>query len=102
MNEPALVLLVRFKSRLTFDDVMRVVEDRAPEFRELAGLQQKYYLHDEATGEVAGLYLWESPEAFTAYRESELRASIGRAYQAEDEPRVEVYRVLKTLRDDPT
>ena len=66
----------------------------------LEGLQQNYYLQDAATGEYAGLYLWESQEALTAYRESELRASIAKAYQAEGEPRVEVYRVIKTLRDD--
>lgn len=101
MSDPSLVLLVRFRSRLGFDEVMRVVEERAPEFRALDGLHQKYYLQDAATGEIAGLYLWESAEAFTAYRESELRASIADAYQAEGEPRVEVYRVLKLLRDAP-
>lgn len=100
MNEPVLALLVRFKSRLTLDEVKTVVEDRAPEFRALAGLQQKYYLQDAATGEYAGLYLWDSPEAVAAYRESELRASIAEAYQAEGEPRVELYRVFKTLRED--
>jgi heme-degrading monooxygenase HmoA len=100
MSEPALVLLVRFKCPLTLEEVMKVVEDRAPEFRALAGLQQKYYLQDAATGEYAGLYLWDSPEAVAAYRESELRATIARAYQAEGEPRVEVYRVFKTLRDE--
>jgi heme-degrading monooxygenase HmoA len=100
MNEPVLTLLVRFKSPLSFDEVMKVVEQRAPEFRALAGLQQKYYLQDAATGEFAGLYLWESANAFDAYRESELRASIAQAYQVEGEPRVEVYRVIKTLRTD--
>jgi hypothetical protein len=35
------------------------------------------------------------------YRDSDLRASIAAAYQAEGEPRVEVYRVLKHLRDEP-
>jgi len=100
MNEPAQTLLVRFKSTLPLDEVMKVIEERAPEFRALAGLQQKYYLHDEASGEYAGLYLWESPEALDAYRESELRASIAHAYQVEGEPRIEVYRVIKTLRDD--
>jgi heme-degrading monooxygenase HmoA len=99
MNDPALVLLVRFRSRLGFDEVMRIVEERAPEFRALEGLQQKYYLQDAATGEIAGLYLWESAEAFDAYRASELRASIATAYQAEGEPRVEVYRVVRSLRD---
>jgi len=102
MNEPTHTLLVRFKSQLTLDEVMKVVEDRAPEFRALAGLQQKYYLQDAATGEYGGLYLWESPDALDAYRESELRASIAQAYQAEGEPRVEVYRVIKILRDDPS
>ena len=100
MNTPKLTLLVRFKSKLPLDEVMRVGEKRAPEFAALEGLQQKYYLQDAATGEFGGLYLWESAEAFDAYRESELRASIAKAYQAEGEPRIEVYRVLKTLRDD--
>jgi hypothetical protein len=63
-------------------------------------LQQKYYLQDVASGEFAGLYLWKSPEALAEFRDSELRATIAKAYQVQGEPRVEVYRVAKTLRDD--
>ena len=100
MIQPALILLVRFRSALPFDEITEVMEERAPEFRALDGLQQKYYLQDPSTGEVAGLYLWESAEAFDEYKNSELRATIGRAYQAEGEPRVEVYRVLMPLRDE--
>ena len=100
MKNPEFTLHVRFRSKLTLDQVMQIMDERSPEFRALEGLQQKYYLQDAATGEYAGLYLWESQEALTAYRESELRASIAKAYQAEGEPRVEVYRVVKTLRDD--
>jgi heme-degrading monooxygenase HmoA len=99
MAHPKMVLLVRFKSALSLEEVTEVLERRAPEFRALAGLQQKYYLLDPTSGEIAGLYLWESPEALTEYRESELRASIAQAYQAVSEPRVEVYQVLKTLRE---
>jgi len=99
MNQAKLTLLVRFKSQLSLDEVMKVVEERAPEFKALEGLQQKYYLHDPVSGEYGGLYLWESQDALDAYRESELRASIAKAYQAEGEPRVEVYRVVKTLRE---
>ncbi len=100
MSHPAIVLLVRFRSELPLDEVMEVVEERAPEFEALAGLQQKYYLHDVATGEIAGLYLWDSQDSVADYRESELRASIANAYRAAGEPRVEVYRVVKTLRDE--
>lgn len=100
MSQPALILLVRFKSKLPLDQVRNIVEERAPEFRALQGLQQKYYMQDAESGEVAGLYLWESSDAFTAYRNSELRASIAEAYQAESDPRIEVYQVIKSLRDD--
>ena len=100
MKKPALVLLVRLKSSLSHDEVNRIVEERAPEFRALSGLQQKYYLQDTQTGEFAGLYLWESGECLESYRNSELRASIAKAYKAEGEPRIEVYRVFKTLREE--
>jgi heme-degrading monooxygenase HmoA len=91
---------VRFKSALRLDEINEIVEQRAPEFEALPGLIQKYYLQDTATGEYAGLYLWESPEALESYRDSELRASIAGAYQAEGEPDIELYRVFKLLRND--
>ena len=99
MASPELIVLVRFKSPLTLEEVTKVMDARIEDFRALSGLTQKYYLQDPATGEYGGLYLWSSPEAFTAYRESDLRASIGAAYQTEGEPRVEVLNVIKTLRD---
>lgn len=80
--------------------MMKVVEERAPEFRAPEGLKQKHYLQDVASGEIAGLYRWETEEGLAAYRVSELGASIAEAYQAEGEPRVEVYKVLETLRDE--
>ena len=100
MIHPALILLVRFRSSLSLEEVNKIAKERAPEFRALAGLQQKYYLHDPASGEIAGLYLWRSAEDLAAYRESELRATIAQAYKAEGEPRVEVFRVLMPLREE--
>lgn len=99
MSHPAVILLVRFKSSLSLEEVRNVAEERAPDFSALPGLQQKYYLQDAATGEYAGLYLWESPDSLAVFRDSELRASIAKAYETHGEPRVEVYTVLKALRD---
>jgi len=98
MPQPALIVLVRFRSPLSLDEIMAIARERAPEFRALPGLQQKYYVQDAESGEYGGFYHWESPEAFAEYRESELRASIAAAYQAEGEPRVEVCRVIEPLR----
>ena len=101
MSHPAIALLVRVRSSQEQDEVLRVMERRAPDFRALKGLRQKYYLQDAESGEFAGLYLWDSPEAMAEYRDSELRASIAASYCAEGEIKVEVYRVLMSLRDAP-
>lgn len=100
MGDRAVVLLVRFESALTLEEAREIVEERAPEFEALPGLEQKYYLEDVETGAVAGLYMWDSGESLESFRDSELRASIAEAYRAEGAPRIEVYRVFKKLRDE--
>jgi heme-degrading monooxygenase HmoA len=99
MTHPKMLLLVRLKSGLDPDAVMKMVEARAPEFQALEGLQQKYYVRDRGTGEYGGVYLWESATSLADYRKSELRESIAEAYRAEGEPRIEVYEVIKVLRE---
>jgi hypothetical protein len=99
MSHVSLILLVKFKSSLSLEEVSAVMDSRMDEFRELKCLQQKYFLHEPATNEYAGLYLWESSEDFLVYRDSQLRATIASAYQTEGEPRIEVFNILKPLRE---
>jgi len=99
MSKVSLILLVKFKSPLSLDEVSLVIDSRVDDFKRLKGLQQKYYLHEPATNEYAGLYLWESNEDFLVYRDSELRATIAAAYQTEGEPRIEVFNVVRLLRE---
>lgn len=98
MSQSSVMLSVKFKSALSYDEVMEVVDSRIDQFRALKGLQQKYYLHEPATGELSGVYIWESKEDFLAFRDSELRATIAKAYQTIGEPRIEVFSVIKPLR----
>ena len=100
MTQPARVLLVRLRSSLPRDEILRIMRERMPEFRALEGLQQKYYLEDPESGEYMGLYLWRSPADLAEFSESDLRASIAAAYGVEGAPRVEVYSVLAALRDE--
>lgn len=100
MNHPEIILLVRFKTALSIEEFAKVAQERSSDFEALEGLQQKYYLNETSSGEYAGLYLWKSPAALADYRDSELRASIAKAYQVQGEPQIEVYKVVKTLRDD--
>ena len=99
MNKPSIILIVKFKSSLTLDEVTKVINSRTDEFRTLKGLQQKYYLQEPDTMEYAGLYLWESKENFDSYIDSELRKSIANAYKTVGKPRIEVFNVFEVLRE---
>jgi heme-degrading monooxygenase HmoA len=98
MSHPSVVLLVKFRSPLSLEEVQAVVDSRIEQFRALPGLVQKYYLQDSETGEYAGLYLWDSAESLAEFRKSDLRQTIAKAYQTEGEPRVEVFQVFDVLR----
>jgi len=99
MSQPAVVLLVKFRSSLSHKEVVAVMNDRIEQFRALQGLTQKYYMQDTRSGEYAGLYLWESAEALGEFQRSELRTTIAQAYQTQGAPRIEVFRIFETLRD---
>lgn len=99
MSQPAIVLLVKFRSSLSLEEVTKVLHDRIDQFRALEGLTQKYYLEDTQTGEYAGLYLWESAAALADFQSSELRKTIAQAYQTQGAPRIEVFRIFEVLRD---
>src|SRR5919199_3616688 len=96
-----IILTYKFKSRLPAAEGRRIMRERAPLFRALPGLAQKYYGHEPATGMHTGIYVWESKAAMRAFREGELAASIPAAYQVEAPPRVEVFELIMPLRDMP-
>ena len=93
-----MIVFVKFSSELPFEEVMKVARERIDQFRELKGLRQKYYIRDPATGEVGGIYVWESREDLEKYNASELRATIADAYKVAGAPRVEVLEVVEILR----
>jgi len=97
MNQPSLLVQVKFKSPLSLEEIQGVIDSRIGDFRALKGLEQKYYFQDIATGEYGGLYVWSSTEDFQSYRDSELRKTIASAYQTQGEPQVEVLKVIDLL-----
>ena len=95
----AAILFVRIKSQLDAKELDRRLIERKPRFLEVPGLVQKIYGRDEATGDICGIYFFESQTALTAYRETELAQTIPTAYEAIDLRR-EVYEVINTLRPE--
>lgn len=92
----AAILFVRISSGLDAQEFERRLIERRPRFREVPGLVQKVYGRDDATGDVCGIYLFESREALAAFRETELARTIPAAYEAIDVRR-EAYDVLYAL-----
>ena len=71
-------------------------KSRAPRYRTLKGLKQKYYLRFIETGEPGAVYLWESEAAMKMFRESELGQTISTAYEVKETPEVLFAEVVMT------
>ncbi|MFQ5912548.1 MAG: YdhR family protein [Nitrospinota bacterium] len=95
-----LVQFVKFKSGLSDAEVRQTMEGRAPQFRALPGLLQKYYVRENETGEYAGIYFWDSEESMREFRQSELARTIPIVYKAVGQPRVEVLEMVLALRPE--
>ena len=96
---PALLQVVKIRSSLSEEDLLRTARERAELFRELPGLLQKYYVRLGEEGEYGGFYFWESREAMMNFRESDLPKTMPEAYRLTEPPRVEVYEVMFQLRE---
>jgi hypothetical protein len=93
------ILFVRISSDLDSEELDRRLLERRPRFLEVPGLVQKIYGRDPDTGDVCGIYFFESGDALAAFRDSELAQTIPAAYEAASVRR-EVYEVLYPLRPD--
>ncbi|MEH0155187.1 hypothetical protein V6R21_13660 [Limibacter armeniacum] len=93
------IQIIKIKSKLSEEEVMRVAMERAPQFEAIPGIIQKYYIRLGGPGEFGGVYIWDSIESLKAFKESELATSIAQAYQALEPPSVEVVDIIYQLRD---
>jgi heme-degrading monooxygenase HmoA len=91
-----IIQMVKFETKLPFEDVLNVAQGRAPQFRKIPGLIQKYYVRTSRPNQYAGVYIWGSPDSMKKYRESDLAASIPQAYKVLSPPAIEVYEVAFT------
>ena len=92
------LLIFLFKSRLPFEEVVAASERRADRYRKVKGLIQKYYVQDESTGHVGGVFIFDSKESLKAFRDSELAKSTGEAYKFLEPPTTRVLEIAKELR----
>ena len=95
-----IIQIVRYRSGLTEDEVQTRFEERADGYRHVDGLLQKYYLRFPETGEVGGVYLWDSKESLERWRAGNLAGTLSSTYQVQGEPKVELAEVALVLRPE--
>jgi heme-degrading monooxygenase HmoA len=98
-QQGTIMFIVRLKTKLTEEELIRRAKERAPEFRALPGLIQKYYIKTKNPGEYGGVYIWDSMESFKMYKESDLVKSIAAAYEVTEAPSTELIDLMFELRD---
>ena len=85
-----IIQIIKLKSSLHEDEVIRIAEERAAEFRKVPGLMQKYYVISDEHHTYAGIYIWDSRDSMMAFRETELAATIPKAYKVLEPPNIQV------------
>lgn len=67
---------ITFESELSLDKIESRFRERAQQFRDMDGLLQKFYIHDEESGRIGGIYVFDSEESRDALFESEIHAKL--------------------------
>ena len=93
-----IIQIIKLKTNLTEEELLRRAKEREPQFKEIPGLLQKYYVKIDQS-QYGGIYVWDSPESLKSYRESDLAASIPEAYEIIEAPNIEILNVLFQLRE---
>lgn len=94
-----IVQIVRFKTELSFDDVLKKSNERADRYRATKGLLQKYYLKYQSHDEYGAVYLWESEDDMKNFLASDLARTIPEAYQVQGKADIQMGEVAMVLRE---
>lgn len=98
-TEDQTIQVIKIKSELSEDELLKIARGRAEKFRAIPGLLQKYYIRLNEPGYYGGVYVWDSKASMMEFKNSELAAGIAKAYQIVDAPNVEISDVLFQLRE---
>lgn len=100
MKNAEAVLSVKFNSTHSPEELNNICQADLDVFRDVPGLSEKYYISDEVTGALGGIYIFENKSARTAFWNSELAKQIPARYGVILETlRVEEYEMKIILND---
>lgn len=80
MKNEKVVLSVKFKSTYDAKELTGLCHKHLQLFKDVPGLLEKYYLSEDNTGAISGIYIFESKDAREAFWNSELAKDIPGTY----------------------
>jgi len=100
MKNAEAVLSVKFKSRLGSQLLLDALREDLNTFKKVPGLVQKYYLTEEDTQAISGIYLFQTKSSRAAFLNSQLAKEIPFLYGVIPETfRVEQYDMTIVLNE---
>ena len=93
------IVIITYASGLSSAEIDTLFAERSGEYREMDGLLQKFYLRDEESGRVGGVYVFDSEESRDALFDSDVHESLRDAYAARD-VEISTYHVTFPLYED--
>lgn len=90
------IVFITYESEFDVDEVESLFRERSQKYREMDGLLQKFYLHDEESGRVGGIYVFDSGESADGFFESDIHSTLREAYKLRD-IEIETYHVMFPL-----
>jgi hypothetical protein len=101
MKNPEAVLVVKFNSTFDAEELSKAIHNDLETFRNVPGLIQKYYVAEEQTGALGGIYIFETENARSSFWKSDLAKSIPTRYGVVPESlRVEQFEMAVVLNDE--
>ena len=98
-NKKSIIQIVKIKTELSEQKMLKVAKEREPQFKAIPGIIQKYYVKMAEPGLYGGIYIWDSIESLQAFKESDLAKTIAQAYKAIEPPLVEIADIMFKLRE---
>ncbi len=98
-TEKMIIQIIKLKSKLPEEELLRRAKERESQFKSLPGLLQKYYVKLDQPQQYGGIYIWDSEDSLNSYRKSALASSIPEAYEIVEAPNIEILNVLFKLRE---
>jgi heme-degrading monooxygenase HmoA len=95
-----IVSIVRFRSKLSAEEVLAMFEERSDRYRSVPGLIEKLYLRSRESDEFGAIYVWESEDDLKRFRQTDLARTIPDAYQIEAAASFEIADVCLVVQPD--